>query len=64
MARAKNMINQLRKELDEMPMAMAFEAEDGNVEICNSTGYAIVCEDDDGEWNEFVDSFGCLHYGR
>lgn len=49
--------------VEEQVFAKAFDREDGNQELCNSTGRVLV-ESDGERWFEFQDSLGGLHYGR
>ena len=49
--------------VDKYVFAKAFDREDGNQELCNSTGRVLV-ESDGERWFEFQDSLGGLHYGR
>lgn len=50
----------------EVPFAMAFITDDGNEELCDSTGREVRFEFDSGKYwyGEFVDSNGSLHYGN
>ena len=50
-----------RFELAAMPMDKMFII-NGNAEMCHSTGYEIVIEND--TWNEYIDSIGDIHYAR
>ena len=49
--------------VDKYVFAKSFDREDGNQELCNSTGRLLV-EPDGERWFEFEDSLGGLHYGR
>ena len=59
--------NVMRRELETMPFAKAFETENGNEELCNATGFEE-CFGNPNEpadwWNEYEDSDGNLYYGR
>lgn len=61
-------MNELRRELEIMPFDKTFiTSENGNEELCHSTGYEV-CNGDPSDaanwWNEYEDSNGNLYYGR
>lgn len=61
--------NVMRRELETMPFAKAFETENGNEELCNATGLEVCFDGDDPSklenwWNEYRDVDGNLYYGR
>ena len=54
-----------KRKLEQIPFAMAFATKNGNMELCNATGYEVQFESLPGDWwNEYVDSDGEYHYGR
>lgn len=57
-------MEEIRKELKEMPSDHGFWLEDGNYSLCHATGYQVIFEGEDEYWNEYIDSFGNFHYGR
>ena len=59
-------MEEMRRELENMPFDKAFDTENGN-ESCHVTGYEVCLgnpDDPSDWWEEFEDCNGNLHYGR
>lgn len=57
------------RDLDHMPFDKMFEVtSEGNEELCHATGIEVCFDEDTNDpanwWNQYIDSYGNMHYGR